>query len=161
MYAKAFFQHMNFDAVTVAPYMGIDSVSPFLEFENKWVILLALTSNKGSFDFQKIESKDGIPLFQSVLKRSKEWGSIDNLMYVVGATRADDLKQVRDIIPDHFLLVPGVGAQGGDLQAVIDNGANDDVSLLINSSRGILYAGNDQNFAEASKESALKIQRSM
>lgn len=161
MYAKAFFEHMDFDAVTVAPYMGVDSVSPFLEFENKWVILLALTSNKGSFDFQKIESKEGVPLFQSVLKRSKEWGSVDNLMYVVGATRSDDLKKVREIIPDHFLLVPGVGAQGGDLQAVIDNGANEDISLLINSSRGILYAGNDKNFAEASIESAVKIQKPM
>jgi len=161
MYAKAFFEHLNFDAVTVAPYMGADSVTPFLEFENKWVILLALTSNKGSFDFQRIKSADGVNLFEQVIKTSEEWGSVDNLMYVVGATRAEDLLDIRALIPEHFLLVPGVGAQGGDLNAVVKNGATKDIGLLVNSSRGILYADASTNFAEGSKQSALALQSEM
>jgi len=142
MYAKAFFEYFNFDAVTVAPYMGIDSVRPFLEFEDKWVILLGLTSNKGSQDFQRIES-DGKPLFESVITKSQEWGTPENLMYVIGATHPESFAEVRAMAPDHFFLVPGIGAQGGDLQGVVSNGINDDCGLLINSSRGIIYAGGD------------------
>ena len=161
MYGRAFFQNMNFDAVTVAPYMGEDSVRPFLDFHNKWVIILALTSNNGSLDFQNIEGSNGKPLFKQVLETSKEWGSIENMMYVVGATRAEQLLDIRNIIPNHFLLVPGVGAQGGNLQDVAKYGMNSDCGLLVNSSRGIIYAGSGIDFAEKAKVEAQKLQQEM
>lgn len=161
MYAHTFFETYQFDSVTVAPYMGSDSVTPFLEFENKWVIILALTSNKGGLDFQNIQSEDGVKLYEHVLKTSSQWGSEDNIMYVVGATRAESLKEIREIIPDHFLLVPGVGAQGGDLEAVVKYGANKDIGLLVNSSRGIIYSSDDIDFADAARESAFKLQQQM
>ena len=160
MYAKAFFEDMNFDSVTVAPYMGSDSVEPFLNFENKTTILLALTSNKGGLDFQGLDAGDA-PLYQKVLQTAKTWKNSENLMFVVGATKAEYFKEIRKIVPDHFLLVPGVGAQGGNLQDVCKYGLNDDCGLLINSSRGIIYAGNDENFAEAAKIEAQKLQAEM
>ena len=153
MYAQAFFKHMNFDAVTVAPYMGRDSVDPFLEYEDKWVILLALTSNKSSKDFQHIQS-NGKALFEHVLITSSTWGSADQIMYVVGGTQADYLERVRKLVPDHFLLVPGIGAQGGDANAVISQAKNNIGGLLINSSRGIIYASNGTDFAQESQKSA-------
>ena len=161
MYAKAFFKNMNFDSVTVAPYMGSDSVTPFLEFKNKWAIVLALTSNKGGFDFQKIEGKNGKQLFEQVLETSKEWGTDKNMMYVVGATRAKNLLEIRAIVPNHFLLVPGVGAQGGSVKDVAKYGLNADCGLLVNSSRGIIYAGNDIDFAGKAKIAAHKLQQEM
>ena len=161
MYARAFFENMNFDSVTVAPYMGSDSVTPFLEFKDKWAIVLALTSNKGGFDFQKLEGKNGKQLFEQILDTSKEWGTDKNMMYVVGATRAEELSKIRKIIPNHFLLVPGVGAQGGNVQDVAKYGMNADCGLLINSSRGIIYAGNDVDFAEKAKIEAQKLQHEM
>jgi orotidine-5'-phosphate decarboxylase len=161
MYAKAFFETMNFDAVTVAPYMGEDSIRPFLEFENKWTIVLALTSNKGSLDFQNIEDKNGKQLFEQVLETSQTWGTAENMMYVVGATRAEQLSEIRAIIPNHFLLVPGVGVQGGNLQDVAKYGMNKDCGLLVNSSRGIIYAGNDVDFAAKAREKAEKLQQDM
>lgn len=160
MYARTFFGNMDFDAVTVAPYMGHDSVSPFLTYENKWTILLALTSNKGAFDFQYME-ENGVKLFEKVLKTSKEWGSDENMMYVVGATKAEMLTEIRKIIPNHFLLVPGVGAQGGSLQEVVKYGKNDECGLLVNSSRQIIYASSDVDFAEKAREEALKVQQEM
>jgi len=161
MYAKAFFETMNFDAVTVAPYMGADSIRPFLEFENKWAIVLALTSNKGGLDFQKIEDKNGQQLFEQVLEISQTWGTAENMMYVVGATRAEQLSEIRTIIPDHFLLVPGVGAQGGSVQNVAKYGMNSDCGLLVNSSRGIIYAGNGTDFAAKARIEAQKLQQEM
>jgi len=161
MYARTFFENMNFDSVTVTPYMGEDSVRPFLEFEDKWVIVLSLTSNKGSLDFQKIESKDGKKLFQQVLETSQTWGTDENMMYVVGATRAEQLSEIREIIPNHFLLVPGVGAQGGNLKDVAKYGMNKDCGLLVNSSRGIIYAGRGTDFAEKAKIEAQKLQQEM
>lgn len=158
-YAEAFFKEFNFDSITVAPYMGSDSVEPFLEFSGKWVILLALTSNKGSQDFQFFKKPTGELLYEEVLRISKEWG--ENIMYVVGATHPEEFTNIRKIVPNHFLLVPGVGAQGGSLEAVCEYGMNDDVGLLINSSRGIIYASQGTNFAEAARESALKIQKGM
>lgn len=160
MYAKAFFENLNFDSITVAPYMGADSVVPFLEFKNKWVILLALTSNKGADDFQFFEGENE-QLFEKVLKKSKEWGSDENLMYVVGATRPEMFAEIRKIVPNSFLLVPGVGAQGGELSEVCRYGMNKDCGLLINSSRGIIYAGKDVGFAKKSRDEALKIQKEM
>ena len=160
MYAKAFFENLKFDSVTVAPYMGADSVVPFLEFKNKWVILLALTSNKGADDFQFFEG-NGEKLFEKVLKQSKKWGNDENLMYVVGATRPEMFTEIRKLVPDSFLLVPGVGAQGGELSEVCKYGMNKDCGLLINSSRGIIYAGSDKNFAKKSREEAIKIQKEM
>ena len=160
MYARTFFGNMDFDAVTVAPYMGHDSVSPFLTYDNKWTILLALTSNKGAFDFQYME-ENGEKLFEKVLKTSKEWGSDENMMYVVGATKAEMLTEIRKIIPNHFLLVPGVGAQGGSLQEVVKYGKNDECGLLVNSSRQIIYASSDVDFAEKAREEALKVQQEM
>lgn len=160
MYARAFFDHMNFDSVTVAPYMGIDSVSPFLEFDDKWVILLALTSNKGSKDFQFM-NENGQSLYQRVISQSQKWGTPENLMYVIGATHPTKLKEIRDLAPEHFFLVPGVGAQGGDVNSVTINGANDDIGLLINSSRGIIYASDGKDFAEAARASALKLVNDM
>ena len=162
MYARAFFDRMDFDAVTVAPYMGEDSVKPFMTFLDKWVILLALTSNKGAFDFQFLKNEEnGDQLFETVLKKSQEWGTTDSLMYVVGATKAEKLKEIREIIPDHFLLVPGVGAQGGSLREVAENGMNDKCGLLVNSSRQILYADDSEEFAKASREQAEALQVEM
>lgn len=160
MYAKAFFEDMAFDSVTVAPYMGKDSVEPFLEFENKHTILLALTSNKGAFDYQtqKVGDKE---LYQVVLETSKSYKNSDNLMYVVGATKAEYFKEIRKIVPDSFLLVPGVGAQGGSLKDVCEFGFNSQVGLLINSSRGIIYASNGADFAERAREEALVLQKEM
>jgi orotidine-5'-phosphate decarboxylase len=161
MYALTFFKNMNFDSVTVAPYMGEDSITPFLEFKDKWVIVLALTSNKGGLDFQKIESKDGKKLFQQVLETSKSWGTDENMMFVVGATRSEELSAIRAVVPSHFLLVPGVGAQGGNLKDVTKYGMNKDCGLLVNSSRGIIYAGSGADFAEKAKVEAKKLQQEM
>lgn len=161
LYAKAFFETMEFDSVTVAPYMGVDSVQPFLEFKDKWVILLALTSNEGSKDFQLIPSQDGKPLFQEVLEKSATWGTPENLMYVVGATRGEKIAEVRKIVPDHFFLVPGVGAQGGSLVEVAQYGMNRECGLLVNSSRGIIYAGKDKDFSKATQMEAKKLQQEM
>ncbi|MGY6741980.1 MAG: orotidine-5'-phosphate decarboxylase [Cecembia sp.] len=161
LYAKAFFETMEFDSVTVAPYMGVDSVQPFLEFKDKWVILLALTSNEGSKDFQLIPSQDGKPLFQEVLEKSATWGTPENLMYVVGATRGEKIAEVRKIVPDHFFLVPGVGAQGGSLAEVAQYGMNRECGLLVNSSRGIIYAGKDKDFAKTAQLEAKKLQQEM
>ena len=160
MYAKAFFEDLAFDSVTVAPYMGQDSVEPFLAFENKHTILLALTSNKGAFNFQtkEIQNKE---VYKHVLETSKSWHNSQNLMYVVGATKAEYLADIRTIIPNSFLLVPGVGAQGGNLQDVCKYGMNDSIGLLINSSRGIIYASNGKDFAEASANKALELQQQM
>lgn len=160
MYAKAFFENMNFNSVTVAPYMGQDSVSPFWTYDNKWVILLALTSNKGGDDFQQIEDANG-PLYKQVMEKSATWGSKNNLMYVVGATRPEMFKEIRAIAPDHFLLVPGVGAQGGTLEDVCQYGLNEDIGLLINSSRGIIYAGDGPDFAQKAAHEAKKLQEQM
>lgn len=161
MYARTFFGNMDFDSVTVAPYMGEDSVTPFLSYEGKWVTLLALTSNKGAFDFQFMRDVEGEFLFQKVLKTSKTWGTEENLMYVVGATKAEMLTDVRAIIPNHFLLVPGVGAQGGSLAEVAKYGLNSTCGLLVNSSRQIIYAADDQTFADAARTEALKVQQEM
>lgn len=161
MYARAFFDTLNFDAVTVAPYMGVDSVKPFLEFEDKWVILLALTSNQGSRDFQMTPQENGQPLFEKVMRRSMEWGSPEQLMFVVGATHPEKFQEIRAIAPDHFLLVPGVGAQGGDLEALSRHGLNDVGGLLVNSSRGIIYAGSGTDFAEQARAAALVMQQEM
>lgn len=165
-YAKTFFNPsqsgMDFDAVTVAPYMGEDSVKPFLEFKEKWVILLALTSNKGAFDFQFLADKISHKrLFEEVLTKSIQWGNKNNMMYVVGATKAEMLTDVRKIVPDHFLLVPGVGAQGGSLQEVAKYGLTRDCGLLVNSSRNIIYASNGLYFAENARDEAMKIQQEM
>ena len=161
MYARAFFEQFNFDSVTVSPYMGEDSVTPFLQYPKKWVILLAATSNKGSFDFQDLALEDGEKLFERVIRKSAEWGNPDNLMYVVGATRAESLLKVRAITPDNFLLIPGVGAQGGSLEDVCKYGMNDQCGLLVNSSRGIIYAGIDEHFATAAGNAARKLQEKM
>ena len=160
MYAKAFFEDLNFDSVTVAPYMGKDSVEPFLAFENKHTIMLALTSNEGAFDFQTLKV-NGTELYKQVLETSKGWKNSENLMYVVGATKAEYFTEIRKIVPDSFLLVPGVGAQGGSLSEVCKYGMNDNVGLLINSSRSIIYASNGTDFAEKAREEALKLQREM
>lgn len=161
MYAKTFFEYFNFDSVTVAPYMGEDSVSPFLQFKNKWVILLAATSNKGGLDFQYKKVEGGKRVFEEVLEKSLEWGDDENLMYVVGATRAEMLSDVRAIVPNAFLLVPGVGAQGGSLEEVVKYGMNDSCGLLVNSSRGIIYAGNGVDFGLVAGEKAQELQKQM
>lgn len=161
LYAKAFFEKMDFDSVTVAPYMGVDSVTPFLEFEQKWVILLALTSNVGSMDFQLIKDENGKPLYQSVLEKSQEWGNAENLMYVVGATRGELIGDVRKVVPDNFFLVPGVGAQGGSLEEVAKYGMNSSCGLLVNSSRGIIYASGEKDFAKVARQEAEKLQKEM
>ncbi len=161
-YAKTFLECYGFDSITVAPYMGEDSVSPFLSVENKWVILLALTSNKGAFDFQLIENKEtGKRLFEEVLEISQKWGNTDNMMYVVGATKAEMLEGIRKIVPEHFLLVPGVGAQGGSLQEVAKYGLNSQCGLLVNSSRGIIFKSTDKDFAEVAQVEAKKLQEEM
>lgn len=159
-YAQTFFEHLNFDAVTIAPYMGIDSVQPFLEYEGKWVILLALTSNKGSRDFQFLET-NGTPIYQKVMETAQSWGTPDQLMFVTGATHPEKFEDLRTIAPNHFFLVPGIGAQGGDLQSVAQYGLNKDVGLLINSSRGIIYAGSGEDFEKAVAQAANKIHQEM
>ncbi len=161
MYAQTFFEEYNLDSVTVAPYMGEDSVKPFLEYEGKWVILLALTSNKGSHDFQLTEDKEGERLFEKVLKKSQEWGNDENMMYVVGATQGQMFEDIRKVAPNHFLLVPGVGAQGGSLQEVCKYGIIKDCGLLVNSSRGIIYASNGDDFAEVAGQKAKELQEQM
>ena len=163
-YARAFLDpggDFDFDAITVAPYMGADSVQPFTAVEGKWVILLALTSNKGAFDFQLTTDADGTPLYQRVLETSKQWGNEENMMYVVGATKAEMLTDVRRIVPGSFLLVPGVGAQGGSLEEVCKYGLNKDCGLLVNSSRGIIYASQGEDFAEAAAREAEKLHNQM
>jgi len=167
MYAKAFLENLNFNSITVAPYMGEDSVNPFLEYKNKWVIVLALTSNQGSKDFQTNEVLSpsgggrGRKTYEHILEISKKWGTSENMMYVVGATKAEMLSDIRKIIPNHFLLVPGVGAQGGSLQEVAKYGMNKECGLLVNSSRGIIYASSDKNFAEKAREEAVKLKKEM
>ena len=160
MYAKAFFEDLNFDSVTVAPYMGKDSVEPFLAFENKHTIMLALTSNEGAFDFQTLTT-NGTELYKQVLETSKSWKNSGNLMYVVGATKAEYFAEIRKIVPDSFLLVPGIGAQGGSLSEVCKYGMNDQVGLLVNSARAIIYASKETDFAEKAREEALKVQQEM
>lgn len=159
-YAKAFYEDLNFDSVTIAPYMGKDSVEPFLAFENKFAILLALTSNQGAFDFQT-KLIDGKPLYQEVLKTTSQYKNSDRLMYVVGATKAEYLKEIREIVPNAFLLVPGVGAQGGSLEEVVKYGKNDQIGLLVNSSRGIIYASKEKDFADAARAKAMELQQQM
>ena len=160
IYARGFFDQMNFDAITLSPYMGSDSVLPYFQYVDKWVVLLALTSNDGASDFQFLKTENG-QLFEEVLKVSKEWGTVDNTMFVVGATKAALMKKVRKIVPDNFLLVPGVGAQGGSLAEVAKNGLNDKCGLLVNSSRGIIYASQGEDFAEAARAQALTMQQQM
>ena len=161
MYARTFFEEYNLDSLTVAPYMGEDSVSPFLQYEGKWVILLALTSNKGSNDFQLTEDKDGERLFEKVIRTSQKWGNEENMMYVVGATQGKMLEDIRNVAPNHFLLVPGVGAQGGSLQEVCKYGMTKDCGLLVNSSRGIIYASNGKDFADVAALKAQELQKQM
>ncbi len=164
-YAMAFFDESNsglgFDSITIAPYMGKDSVTPFLDFKDKWAIVLALTSNEGSLDFQNFENKEGLQLFEQVIDKVSTWGNIDNLMYVVGATRGEGFIKIRQHAPEHFLLVPGVGAQGGSLDDVCKYGMNKDCGLLVNSTRGIIYASKGRDFAERAREEALKLQKEM
>ena len=161
MYARTFFEEMNLDALTVAPYMGEDSVTPFLQYEGKWVILLALTSNKGSNDFQLTTDAEGERLFEKVLRKSQEWGSDQNMMYVVGATQGKMFKEIRKVAPKHFLLVPGVGAQGGSLEEVCKYGMTDDCGLIVNSSRAIIYADSTEDFAKVAAQKAREVQLQM
>ncbi len=161
MYARTFFEEYNIDALTVAPYMGEDSITPFLTYKDKWVILLALTSNKGSHDFQMTENKNGTRLFEEVLYKSKVWGNKENMMYVVGATQGQMFEDIRKIVPDSFLLVPGVGAQGGSLNEVCKYGMTKECGLLVNSSRGIIYASNGEDFATVAAQKAHEIQIEM
>lgn len=166
LYARAFFDPeesgLNFDAITVAPYMGEDSVTPFLSYKDKWIILLGLTSNAGSRDFQNLALADNRKsLYEQVLITSQRWGNYENMMYVIGATHPEAFSRIRALIPDHFLLVPGVGAQGGDLEAICDFGLNDKVGLLVNSSRSIIYASKGENFEQEARKEALKLQQQM
>ncbi len=161
MYAKTFFDTYDFDGVTLAPYMGLDTISPFLQFDGKWSIVLALTSNKSASDFQYIQDENENYLFENVLKKAQTWGSDDQIMFVVGATKADALTNIRKIAPDNFLLVPGVGAQGGSLKEVAKYGMNDHCGLLVNSSRGIIYASTGEDFATISKNKATELQKEM
>ena len=161
MYARAFFNDLQADAITVAPYMGEDSVKPFIGYEGKWVILLALTSNKGSLDFQLIRDEDGNRLFENVIRKSQTWGTTDDTMYVVGATRGQMFEDIRKVAPDSFLLVPGVGAQGGSLEEVCSYGMTEDCGLLVNSSRAIIYASTGKDFAEAASEAAKTVAEEM
>ena len=161
MYAKAFFENLQADAVTVAPYMREDSVRPFLQFNGKWTILLALTSNEGSRDFQYFEINDDLPLYKKVILKSQDWGTTENLMYVVGATRIEQLTEIRQIAPEHFLLIPGVGAQGGSLKEVAEKTLIKDYGILINSSREIIYASSGEDFAEKAAEKAQTLQQEM
>lgn len=164
-YAMAFFDEktsgLGFDSITIAPYMGKDSVTPFLDFNDKWAIVLALTSNEGSLDFQNFENKEGLQLFEQVIDKVNTWGTPDNLMYVVGATRGEGFIKIREHAPDHFLLVPGVGAQGGSLEDVCKFGMNKDCGLLVNSTRGIIYASKGRDFAERAREEAIILQKEM
>ena len=161
MYARTFFEEYNIDALTVAPYMGEDSVTPFLGYQDKWVVLLALTSNKGSHDFQLTADTEGERLFEKVLRRSQEWGNDENMMYVVGATQGAMFADIRKLAANHFLLVPGVGAHAGSLQEVCKYGRNKDCGLLVNSSRGIIYASNQEDFAEVAAQKAKELQQEM
>lgn len=161
MYARSFFEHLDIHAVTVAPYMGEDSVKPFLNYENRWVIVLGLTSNKGSHDFQLTADANGERLFEKVLRVAQTWGTTDNMMFVVGATQGSLFEDIRRVAPNHFLLVPGVGAQGGSLSEVAKYGMNDHCGLIVNSSRQIIYADNSENFAEAARQQALNVQQEM
>ena len=161
MYAKTFFESMDFSSITVSPYMGSDSVEPFLKFKNKWVILLALTSNLGSKDFQKILDSNGVNLYENVIRKSAKWAGDDRMMYVVGATQSKLIKEIRKIVPNHFLLVPGIGAQGGNLSEVIENGLNSDYGLLINSSRSIIYSDSSLDFASSARNAAMQIKLEM
>lgn len=161
LYARSFFEHLDVDAITVAPYMGEDSVTPFLGYEGKWVILLALTSNKGSADFQLIKDEQGTPLFETVIKKSSQWAGPDEMMYVVGATQGRMFEDIRRVAPTSFLLVPGVGAQGGSLEEVCRYGMIDDCGLLVNSSRGIIYASKGEDFAEKAGEAARELRDQM
>jgi len=161
MYAHAFFKTLDFDAITLSPYMGKDSVSPFLEVDGKWVILLALTSNEGSNDFQQLKLEGGKQLFEEVITKSSQWGSVNNTMYVLGATKAEALSRIRELIPEHFLLVPGVGSQGGSLQEVAEHGMNDRCGLLVNASRSIIYADVTNKFVDAARQEASNLQAQM
>lgn len=161
MYARAFFEEMGVDAITTAPYMGEDSIKPFLNYPDKWVILLALTSNKGAFDFQFMQDENGETLFEKVIRTSAKWANKEQLMYVVGATQASMLSDIRELIPEHFLLVPGVGAQGGSLSEVVKYGITPDCGLIVNSSRAIIYADKTKNFAEVAGEKAKEVQQEM
>jgi orotidine-5'-phosphate decarboxylase len=161
MYAQAFFKTLDFDAITLSPYMGYDSISPFLEVDGKWVILLALTSNAGSEDFQQLQIKGGNKLFEEVISTSAEWGSVNDTMYVVGATKAEALVGIRELIPEHFLLVPGVGSQGGSLREVAEYGMNDRCGLLVNASRSIIYADVTNKFEDAARQEASRLQVQM
>lgn len=161
MYARTFFKTYDFDSVTVNPYMGEDSVTPFLKFEGKWAIVLGLTSNAGAADFQYFKNELGLPLYKHAMQKMASWGTPENLMYVVGATRPAELGELRQMLPEHFFLVPGVGAQGGSLAEVFENGANTDVGLLVNASRSILYASSGPDFAEAARAEAMRLQLEM
>ena len=161
MYAHAFFKTLDFDAITLSPYMGYDSISPFLEVNGKWAILLALTSNEGSKDFQQLQVEGGKQLFEKVITTSAEWGSVNNIMYVVGATKAEALARIRELIPEHFLLVPGVGSQGGSLKEVSEHGMNDRCGLLVNASRSIIYADGTNKFDDAARKEASSLQAQM
>ncbi len=161
MYARTFFEEYNLDSLTVAPYMGEDSITPFLEYTGKWVIILALTSNKGSHDFQLFENKEGRRLYEEVLEKTQKWGTDENIMYVVGATQGEAFRDIRKIVPTHFLLVPGVGAQGGSLEEVCKYGITSDCGLLVNSSRGIIYASKESDFAEVAAQKAQEVQQQM
>ena len=161
MYARSFFEHLDIHAVTVAPYMGEDSVKPFLNYDNRWVIVLGLTSNKGSHDFQLTADANGERLFEKVLRVAQTWGTTDNMMFVVGATQGSLFEDIRRVAPNHFLLVPGVGAQGGSLSEVAKYGLNDHCGLIVNSSRQIIYADNSENFAETARAQALNVQQEM
>ena len=160
MYAQAFFEQMDFDSITVSPYMGSDSVKPFLNYQGRWAILLGLTSKAGSADVQQLDTNNG-KVYEHVLKTSLQWGTTENMMYVVGATKAEQLKYIRNILPEHFLLIPGVGAQGGTVADVMENGRTANCDLLINSSRQILYASSGTNFAEAARKEAANLQQQM
>lgn len=161
MYAQAFFQTLDFDAITLSPYMGRDSITPFLEKEGKWVILLALTSNKGSEDFQQLQTSTGKQLFEEVISTSSKWGNVNNIMYVVGATKTEALEGIRKLIPEHFLLVPGVGSQGGSLEEVARYGMNNRCGLLVNASRSIIYADVSDRFEDSARDEAAKLQEQM
>jgi orotidine-5'-phosphate decarboxylase len=161
MYAHAFFKTLDFDAITLSPYMGHDSISPFLEMDGKWVVLLALTSNEGSADFQQLRMEGGKQLYEEIIMTSSEWGSVNNMMYVAGATRAEAFERIRKLIPEHFLLVPGIGSQGGSLKDVSEYGMNDRCGLLVNASRSIIYADGTNKFIDAARSEAAKLQAQM
>jgi orotidine-5'-phosphate decarboxylase len=160
MYAKTFFEWLGFDSVTVAPYMGEDSVTPFLQYKDKWVILLGLTSNKGSNDFQFLETGNG-RLYENVIRKAQQWGSAEQLMFVVGATHPEELSNIRQLAPDYFFLIPGVGAQGGDVDKICENGMNKECGLIINSARNIIYASNNEDFATEARNAAIAVKDSM